>query len=180
VIDPAPVQGRGLGLLRWLVVGVGLSIGALELALSIISWVPHVRLHLIGWAVWPLVLVAPATIVTTWRAQRRRADDLRLLRVLSRWLVVPGVTTMVALGLSFGAAIVFKRGPAYTCESAYVDGRYALDCHGDFRHTSPGEFYDVRAVHLRFVSGGVGFFAVASTLMFAALACQRRSHPDGE
>jgi hypothetical protein len=160
-------------------VGVGLSIGALEFTLSVISWLPHVRLHLIGWAVWPLVLVAPGTVVTMWLAQRR-GFDLGLLRVLPRWLVVPGVTAMVVLGLSFGAAIALKRSPAYTCESVYLDGRHGLDCHGDFRYTTPGEFYDVRAVHLRFASGGIGYFAVASTLMFAALVRDRRDRPDGE
>ena len=160
-------------------VGVGLSIGALELALSTVSWAPHVQLHLIGWAVWPLVLVVPGTVVTMWLAQRR-GFDLGLLRVLPRWLVVPGVTAMVVLGVSFGTAIVFKRGPAYTCESAYLDGRYALDCHGSFRDTTPGEFYDVRAVHLRFASGGLGYFAVASTLLFAALVREKRRHPDDE
>lgn len=161
------------------VVCAGLSIGVLELGLCAVAWVPHVRLHLIGWAVWPLVLVIPGTVVTTWLTQRR-GFDLGLVRVLPRWFVVPGVIAMVVLGLSFGAAILFKSGPAYTCESVYLDGHYGLDCHGDRRYTTPGEFYDVRAVHLRFVSGGVGYFAVASTLMFAALVRDRRGHRDSE
>jgi hypothetical protein len=163
----------------WTVVGVGLSIGALELALNAVSWVPRVRLHLIGWAVWPLVLVIPGTVLTVLVAQRRSLD-LGLLRVLPRWLLAPSVIAMVVLGLSFGAAIVFKRGPAYTCESVFVDGSYVLNCHGDHRFTTPGEFYDVRAVHLRFVSGGVGFFAVGSALMFAALVRERHVRRDGE
>ncbi|HUR51773.1 MAG TPA: hypothetical protein VMZ11_06595 [Mycobacteriales bacterium] len=179
MIDPAPFRDRRSRILRASAVGVGLSIGALELALSAVSWVPHVRVHLIGWAVWPLVLVAPGTLVAVWLAQRSGAD-LGLLRVLPKRLVVPGVTAMVMLGLSFGAAIVFKRGPAYVCESVYLDGRYGLDCHGDLRYASQGEFYDVRAAHLRFVSGGVGYFAVASALIFAALGRRkRRGHPDG-
>ncbi len=166
-------------LVTWIVVSVGLSIGALELALSAVSWVPHVRLHLIGWAVWPLVLVVPGTAVTLWSAQRR-GFDLGLLRVLPRWPLAAGVTAMVVLFLSFGAAIAFKRGPAYTCESVYLDGRQGLDCHGHLRDTTPGEFYEVRAVHLRFASGGIGYFAAASTLMFAALVRERRGLADGE
>ena len=178
MIDPAPLRGRGSRFGRWTVVSVGLAIGALEFALSAVSWVPHLRVHLIGWAVWPLVLVAPGAVLTIWLMQRRGLD-LGLLRVLPRWLVVPGVTAMILLFFSFGAAIALKRGPAYTCESVYLDGRYGLDCHGDLRYTSRDEFYDVRAVHLRFVSSGVGYFAVASTLMFAALGRERGGHPVG-
>jgi hypothetical protein len=160
-------------LLRWALVAVGLSIGALELALTVVSWVPHVRLHLIGWAVWPLVVVAPLTVATFWVTARRDLD-LAVLRVLPRWVLVPGVTALVILGLSFGAAILLKRGPAYTCESVFLDGRYGLDCHGDRRYTTRGEFYDVRATHLRFASGGIGCFGLTSALLLAALPCQER------
>jgi hypothetical protein len=171
------------GLLRstclpWAVAGAGLSISVLELTLSTVSWVPHERLHLIGWAVWPLVLVAPGTVVTSWLFQRR-GFDLSLFRVLPRWLLVVGVTAMIAFGLSFGAAILFKRAPVYTCQSVFLDGRYGLDCHGDFRYTTAGEFYDVRAVHLRFASGGIGYFALTSSLMFTALMHKRSGERDG-
>ncbi|MGZ6791872.1 MAG: hypothetical protein ACXVFV_02885 [Mycobacteriales bacterium] len=175
-MTPSARTSSRVPLLRQGVVVLILLVGALELVLAAVSWVPHVRLHLIGWAVAPAVLVGPTAAATVVAAQRRGLD-LSILGGLPRGLAVPGITAMGLLSASFVLGLL-RHEPAGTCAAVYRAGRYALDCHGSTRFTDAAQFFDVRALDLCWTSSVIGYFSVASGLMLRALpSASARTQP---
>lgn len=154
---------------------LGTGIVALEVVLALISWLPDVRLHLIGWAIAPLLVIAPALVVTlVWAMVRSHAkedvveDDEDAPLPLVMWL--GAAAYVLCIGSVAGSLWAGRTEPANNCMSEFIGDQYGLNCHGYRRLTDAAQFYNVRALHLRFVAGIAGAAALITTGRFAALS----------
>ena len=163
----------GLAVWRSVGIGVGASVTGLELFLALISWWPHVRLHLIGWAVAPLAVIVPALLATfAWGMVRGRSEgeNTESPSAVPRLVLVIGVTGYLLLVASVGGALLAGRHEPTYCNPVFVSSQYRLDCKGDdIRSTDAAQFYNLRALHLRFVAGMAGAAALTATARFTGL-----------
>lgn len=163
----------GLSVWRSVGIGVGAGITGLELFLALVSWWPHVRLHLIGWAVAPLAVIVPALLaIFAWGMVRGRSegDNTESPSTLPRLALVVGGTGYLLLIASVGGALLAGRHEPTYCNPVFVSTHYRLDCKGgDIRSTDAAQFYNLRALHLRFVAGMAGAAALTATARFASL-----------